>query len=145
MIIKFLQRLNIYHISFENIIFKKGFRWTFEFNTKVGMVGNWYVKSIQMPKRIYNKEYLRWEWTPLNVVYHDVIAKDMTLMNYVMSPSPERCVTAKLKFFDVTGGTIQTWTMELCPRLISFTNPDYANSNECNIELEFELRSVAVE
>lgn len=164
--------MGIGQLGFQNLIFKRKFRYTFELFDICGSqsVPKHYVKLAARPSLSVEETELNFlnaktwipgkaSWETMTVTYIDVATADSApLFNWLASvynftdpvnlgmgsSRADYTATAILKLWDGCGGLLETWTMkDVWPTSINFGELDYASSDEATIELTLRYSNVS--
>lgn len=158
-------------LGFENLIFKRKFRFTFELEGICGglRVPKHFVKTVSRPSLsieeveinfLNGKSFLpgKATWEEMTVTYIDVADFEMgplftwlaSVYNFtdpinLQMGSKRRDYTATgiLKLWDGCGNLLEIWTMtDVWPKAINFGDLDYSSSEEVTIELTMRYSNV---
>lgn len=151
-----------------NIIIKRKFRWMLAFITRCGTVGPHFVKTAARPQididevEMHYRNAVTWipgkaRWQPITVTYVDAVHDELQgvyswlaslynfndRVNLPMTEKPGWAGVAELTLFDGCGGPLETWTLMNCwPQSVNFGDLDYANSEECTVEMTLRYSDV---
>lgn len=166
------QPMGMGQLGFNNLIFKRKFRWTFALQNICGgqKVPPYFVKLAARPHLVIEEveiNYLnakKWipgkgSWETITVTYFDVATNLngplfswlASVYNFTDSVNlqmgsavSDYSATAIINLFDGCGQTLETWTLGDCwPTDINFGELDYASSEECDIELTMRYSQVS--
>lgn len=166
--------MGIGQLGFKNLIFKRKFRYTLEFQDICGTqsVPRHYVKTASRPNLAIEETEINFlnaktwipgkgSWETMTVTYIDVATADVApLFNWLASvynftdpinleqgsQRQDYTATAILKLWDGCGQLLERWTMtDVWPTAINFGELDYASSDECTIELTLRYSNVKYE
>jgi len=166
--------MGIGRLGFDNVIFKRKFRWTFEIRDicEGQTVPSHYVKLAARPNlsieetEINHLNAKAWipgkaAWETINVTYYDVATVDAKpLFDWLASvydftdsvnlrqasKRADYAGTGILMLYDGCGQELETWTLgDLVPTAINFGELDYSSSEECTIELTLRYSDVEYE
>jgi len=165
------QPMGLGKIGFDNVVFKRKFRWTFEVQDicRGLTVPKDFVKLASRPNisieeteinYLHGKTWIpgKGTWETITVTYFDVATtENLPLYTWLASvyeytdPVNLRMGSARtdyagtgiLHLFDGCGEAIERWIMrDLWPTAINWGDLDYSNSEECTIELTLRYSQV---
>jgi hypothetical protein len=160
-------------IGFDNIVFKRKFRWTFEVHDICGgrTIPKDYVKLASRPNVsieeteinfLHGKTWVpgKATWETITLTYYDVAGTpdNLPLFDWLASvyefTDPVRLRMGSIRrdyagrglliLYDGCGQMLEEWTLRDCwPQSINFGELDYSNSEECTIELTLRYSQVS--
>jgi len=163
--------MGIGRLGFDNLIFKRKFRWTFELYDICGgkKIPPHYVKLAARPNLTIEETEINYlhaktwipgkaSWETITVTYYDVATNDIKpLYDWLASVyeftnpvtlrmgSSRRDYAAKafLFLYDGCGNEIEQWKLaDVWPQAINFGELDYSSSEEATIELTLRYSQV---
>jgi len=163
--------MGIGRLGFNNIVFKRKFRWTFEVeNVCGGTVPKHYVKLASRPNLTVEETEINhlnaktWipgkaAWETITVTYYDVATRDSAnLFNWIAtmydftdpvnlrqaSQKGDYAGTGILTMYDGCGQPLEEWKLgDMWPQAVNFGDLDYSSSEECTIELTLRYSQVS--
>lgn len=163
--------MGIGQLGFQNLIFKRKFRYTFELFNICGedSVPRHYVKLAARPNLSIEETEVNFlnaktwipgkaAWETITVTYIDVASADAApLFRWLASvydftdpinlrmgsQRADYSATAVIKMWDGCGSLLETWELkDVWPTSVNFGDLDYANSEEATIELTLRYSDV---
>ena len=163
--------MGIGELGFNNLVFKRKFRFTFELQNICGglSVPQWYVKTAHRPSVEVDETELNFlnavtwlpgkaRWQTMTVSYIDVASDNLgplyswlcSVYNFsdpinlqMGSQRQDYTATGILKIWDGCGQLIETWIMQdVWPKAIDFGDLDYASSDFLTIDLTMRYSQV---
>jgi len=158
-------------LGFDNLVFKRKFRWTFELQNICGSgtIPSHYVKLASRPNLTVEETEINYlhgrtwlpgkaSWETITVTYYDVATADHApLFNwlssiynfsdpvnlYMGSRRSDYAGMGVLKLYDGCGQELEEWILrDVWPTAINFGELDMASSEECTIELTLRYSNV---
>ena len=163
--------MGIGRLGFDNLIFKRKFRWTFEINDICGgkSVPRHYVKLASRPNLTVEETEINYlnaktwipgkaAWETMTVTYIDVATIEIKPLYdwlatvydftnpvslYQGSRRSDYAGSAELNLYDGCGQELERWNMgDVWPQAINFGELDYSSSEEVVIELTLRYSQV---
>lgn len=164
------QSMGIGPIGSPNIIIKRPFRFTIQFELNGVTIPQHYIKSAARPQLEIDETEInflngwmpipgRGKWQPMNIVYYDVATLDQQpLYDWIaqvydyssqdggittLNQSEKSGWAAKgiINMYDGCGNTLETWTLWDCwPQSINFGPLDFESSELSTIDLTIKYR-----
>lgn len=166
------QPMGIGNLGFQNLIFKRKFRYTFELSNICGSatVPEHYVKMASRPSLAIEETEINFlnaktwipgkaSWNTITVTYIDVATLDsQPLYNWLASvydftdpynlsmgaTRAQYAASASIKLYDGCGTALEEWVLtDVWPSEVNFGELDYASSEEATIELTLRYSNVS--